>query len=99
MNNRENAILDYLERCRYAATEAEDESALTRLNRAIAFFLSSAPVNPPHGTWIIDDNYRHCCSVCKMSIPHWGSGPLHHEWRSPYCPNCGAKMNNGGGVW
>lgn len=31
------------------------------------------------------------CSGCEMRLPRdeWGQ-----EWRSPYCPNCGAKMED-----
>ena len=35
-----------------------------------------------HGKWIID-----ICSLCGEEAPNDG------YWKSPYCPNCGAKMD------
>ena len=36
---------------------------------------------PPKGEWV-DGHYGVWCSVCKQD----------HEYRTPYCPNCGADM-------
>ena len=36
---------------------------------------------PPKGEWV-DGYYGVWCSVCKQD----------HEYRTPYCPNCGADM-------
>ena len=43
-------------------------------------------------SWALErDNklYWHACSNCHERLPltRWG-----HEWMSPYCPECGAKM-------
>lgn len=56
--------------------------------------LPSADVEPVrHGWW--DVNRR--CSECGNPAPLAYSEP--DRWKSPYCPNCGAKMkleNNNG---
>jgi len=42
-----------------------------------------------HGEWIIDETFgSFACSICGS----WHSGGF-DSWRSPYCPNCGAKMD------
>lgn len=43
------------------------------------------------GKWIIISNGRdgHECSKCRSYAPSYQSGT---EYKSPYCPNCGAKM-------
>ena len=50
-----------------------------------------------HGEWIRywDNDYlcwSHKCSVCGNS-PLAKEGTMHDEVLSPYCPNCGAKMD------
>ena len=56
----------------------------------IRSWLDSAPtvdaVPVVHGEWIYTDNWlqigKYKCSECEDLT----------NWRSPYCPNCGAKM-------
>ena len=58
--------------------------------------LPAADVAPAvHGEWIINPKreYDYICSVCGGDAPE-------DRWRNnailtPYCPNCGAKMDGG----
>lgn len=51
--------------------------------------IPSADVAPVvHGRWLKQDNYN-CCSVCKQSVARYCV-----RWYK-YCPNCGAKMDEG----
>ena len=45
-----------------------------------------------HGEWIPVTNGRGGseCNLCHAYAPSYQSGA---EYNSPYCPNCGAKMN------
>ena len=45
-----------------------------------------------HGKWIPVTNGRGGseCNLCHAYAPSYQSGA---EYNSPYCPNCGAKMN------
>lgn len=52
-----------------------------------------------HGRWIkatgmMPPEYfgRHVCSVCDHFAPNEFHGYHTHEWLSPICPHCGAKM-------
>lgn len=48
----------------------------------------SADVAPVvHGRWIDDDCAFMRCSLCGYEND-W-------EWATPYCPNCGARMDGG----
>lgn len=59
-------------------------------------FESAADVAPVvHGEWIVNPKreYDYICSVCGGDAPE-------DRWRNnaiptPYCPNCGAKMDGG----
>ena len=59
--------------------------------------LPAADVVPVvHGEWIVNPKreYDYICSVCGGDAPE-------DRWRNnailtPYCPNCGAKMDGGG---
>ena len=43
-----------------------------------------------HGVWIIDcDGYYPYCSLCRYEPERTAS---YSDNRTPYCPNCGAKM-------
>ncbi len=44
-----------------------------------------------HGKWKKIQNFAQC-SECKHEV-NWGS----KDFLSPYCPNCGAKMETDGG--
>ena len=56
----------------------------------------SADVQPVrHGRWIKkhdDVCYWHECSECGIKPP---KDQWKNEWKSPYCHNCGAKMDGG----
>lgn len=45
------------------------------------------PVVPKHGRWTIDGK----CSQCGHPAPFWAMASTYY--RSNYCPNCGAKMD------
>ena len=47
-----------------------------------------------HGKWIPVTNGRGGseCNLCHAYAPNYQSGA---EYNSPYCPNCGAKMDGG----
>ena len=55
--------------------------------------IPSADVQPVrHGRWIKkhdDVCYWHECSECGINPP---KDQWKNEWKSPYCHNCGAKM-------
>lgn len=60
-------------------------------------YVPAADVAPVvHGEWIVNPKreYDYICSVCGGDAPE-------DRWRNnailtPYCPNCGAKMDGGG---
>lgn len=57
------------------------------------YALPSTEVEPiKHGRWEPVTNGRGGfeCSICHSYAPSYQDGV---EWLSPYCPNCGAKMN------
>ena len=68
--------------------------------RGLTKILASIPavdaVPVKHGWWTRDRGVEHdgemYCSVC-------GQGAMfidwREEWKTPYCPNCGAKMDGG----
>ncbi len=50
------------------------------------------------GEWICKDSddmsvFWYECSICGEKPP---KDQFNHEWKSNFCPNCGAKMNKGG---
>lgn len=55
-------------------------------------------VHVVHGHWLKATGMmppewfgRHVCSICDNFAPNEFHGT--HEWLSPICPNCGAKMD------
>lgn len=55
-----------------------------------------------HGRWIRDDLGRTCCSVCEKLVPYVEEYDTDEDCggtyeveidETPYCPNCGAKMD------
>lgn len=54
-----------------------------------------APVR--HGRWLEYENDAdrgyHYCSHCKRQAINYSDGGVITEVLSPYCPNCGAKMD------
>lgn len=61
-------------------------------------------VSVVHGHWLkatgmMPPEYfgRHVCSVCDHFAPNEFHGYNTHEWLSPICPHCGAKMDKKGG--
>lgn len=60
--------------------------------------IRNAPTIDPvrHGRWVLDTEHREeiyvppvTCSAC------WQTGVLEYGTLTPYCPNCGAKMDGG----
>lgn len=68
------------------------------LNRVDDWFGTLPTINPEDlrskGAWLYKDNekyYWYECSVCGEHTPtKW----CMNEWFSPFCPNCGAKMES-----
>ena len=60
--------------------------------------IPAADVTPVrHGRWLeyendVDRGY-HYCSHCKRQAINYSDGGVITEILSPYCPNCGAKMD------
>ena len=60
--------------------------------------VDAAPV--VHGRWVADSDGLPVCSVCdEVAMQRLHCDTLHGAWRydvrlvkTPYCPNCGAKM-------
>jgi len=57
-------------------------------------FPAADVVEVVHGEWIPVTNGRGGseCNLCHAYAPSYQSGA---EYKSPYCPNCGAKMDGG----
>jgi len=74
-----------------------DADAITMRGVAIINTFPDADVAPVrHGRWEKkhdDVCYWHECSECGERLPlnQW-----RQPWQSPYCPNCGAKMDKEG---
>ena len=51
-----------------------------------------APVR--HGRWIDGDPY---CPICRKDKFRGLDADIWADWQPDYCPNCGAKMDGGGG--
>ena len=57
----------------------------------------------PNGRWIVDDLGRTHCSICRKRLPtvkqyYADCDDLEEETEidvTPFCPNCGAKMDGG----
>lgn len=45
-----------------------------------------------HGRWLVKDNIYPVCSECS-ELSDYNCDGTHKQ--SPYCPNCGAKMDGG----
>lgn len=51
--------------------------------------INSLPtIEPPQGEWVGEYGYYPHCSICGEKVEVMGG--------TKYCPNCGAKMMNGG---
>jgi len=91
--------LIYREDAIVALTQSADYigDALDRLCKVPA--VDADPV--VHGRWIIDSDGLPVCSVCdEIAMQKMFCDTLHKTWRydvrlvkTPYCPNCGAKMD------
>lgn len=55
--------------------------------------MDAVPVR--HGKWVIGTVPYFVCSECKSRTPLRWDERLGYvlDYQSPYCPNCGAKMN------
>lgn len=89
---REQTVSKYATSELCFATRAGISMALEVLDDVPA--ADAAPV--VHGEWIVNPKreYDYICSVCGGDAPE-------DRWRNnailtPYCPNCGAKMDGGG---
>lgn len=57
-----------------------------------------------HGEWMWDGNRGTVCSCCKKTIPSvsyysWDDELAEEEIdETPFCPNCGVRMDGGAGV-
>ena len=51
---------------------------------------------PKQGEWIEDYNnmYSRCRMKCSACGKFSGIGWIESKYKKPYCPNCGAKMDN-----
>ena len=84
-------MAEYIER--EAALEAAKKSHLYFDIKPIINSISAAEVRPVvRGKWKKKNDdvcYWFECSVCGQRPPwnEWGT-----EWQSPFCPNCGAMM-------
>lgn len=81
---------DYIDR--QAAIDAINRAVTKEVARWSVKELPSAEVEPvKHGRWEPVTNGRggHECSICHSYAPSYKNGEEH---LSPYCPNCGAKM-------
>lgn len=65
------------------------------------YYIPAADVAPAvHGRWDRTnrlgefDRYSAHCSNCGYEVSACGWS---WEWKTPYCPNCGAKMKDGDG--
>ena len=57
--------------------------------------IPSADVAPVrHGRWIDGDPY---CPICRKDKFRGLDADIWADWQPDYCPNCGAKMDGGGG--
>ena len=74
------------------------ENSVKIIREAIDFALNNEPVK--HGHWY-NRGGRFRCTVCDTKAylkDVGGTGGWSHEYiqqKSPYCPNCGAKMDGG----
>jgi hypothetical protein len=74
---------------------ANDEKAILKIQPTV----ETVPM--VHGRWIIDSDGLPVCSVCdEIAMQKMFCDILHKTWRydvrlvkTPYCPNCGAKMD------
>lgn len=81
--------------CRQAAIEA-----MSCINDSICEgqaidALSELPTIDPvkHGMWLSEDGMEFHCSVCDFSAEKVLDGNQIGLLLSPYCPNCGARMD------
>ena len=77
------------------STYTKDGYTRAVLNQAVkAIRKLSAKVQPVrHGRWVKkhdDVCYWHECSECGINPP---KDQWKNEWKSPYCPNCGCRMD------
>ena len=64
------------------------------VSSALQKYQKADVVEVVHGKWIPVTNGRGGseCNMCHAYAPSYQSGA---EYNSPYCPNCGAKMDGG----
>lgn len=84
---REEAIKNIKEHCYFA-------NLLPQAKKALDMAIKALEQKPKTGHWekTIDGHcYWYKCSCCGTKAPknEWGN-----DYFSPYCPNCGAKMES-----
>lgn len=93
------AVLDYIDHMPSELTsDGRRMIRRIRLTEYIADSIPAADVVPVrHGRWIVEDFTELVkCSECDNDAPLDTTGG--GQWRSPFCPLCGAKMDGDGDV-
>lgn len=97
-------MAEYIEKGKAAQILSEEASAhyptafhvgLYAAARAIDSIPAADVAPVRHGRWMKKDDgecYWYVCSECGDKPP---KDQWEYQWLSPYCPNCGAKMDGG----
>ena len=106
MKTRQDACAEWLDEAKADGNEEQ----YVRAEQALATFIEAKltldkmptieaePIK--HGKWITDyvDVGSHTGGVATATVTYCSACDEQFDWRTPYCPNCGAKMdevNNG----
>jgi hypothetical protein len=98
-----DALCTYIEHefdgvCVYDVSESE---AISDFCRMVDYAPTVDAVPVKHGRWVADSDGLPVCSVCdEVAMQRLHCDTSHRPWmydvrlvKTPYCPNCGAKMD------
>ena len=92
--DRQKAIAYVEEQYRLFDNDESKQAIVEGCVEALKFTPTADVAEVKHGSWTFARSGRKVvCSCCEMPAPFDKKVGYHTLWSSPYCPNCGAKMD------
>ena len=78
----------------YVASAGQDKMFVKVVEQVVEDTPTADVVKVKHGEW--KQGVPYVCSICGKPAPdEKNTSERYSCWTSPYCPNCGAKMDGG----